>query len=188
MYCIVKKIGQHRQFYATTSVCVAVLIMDLILNNEDLGKNSSNNPVVYVIYLGCRGNFRPLKMDDYFQPPPTLSSDNLVHLSSQDIDYAGPFCPSGFRKAKKLCFVNLSHEHLEVSQELLLKLVITRHFICVIFPVPIVTSFYSYAFRNSGYVLCLIVISHCACYEKVEVQVQFTNLNLFVVIVLISIF
>ena len=137
--------------------------MDLILLNEDLVKKSTNDPVVYVSQLGCHGNFRPLKMGVYSQLPPTLASDNLVHLSSWNIDNAGPFRPSGFRNAKKLCFVNLSPEHLEVSQELLLKLVITRHFICVIFPAPIVTSFYSYAFRNSGYVLCLIVISHCAC-------------------------
>ena len=120
-------------------------------------------------------------MDDYFLPHPTLASDNLVHLSNWNIDNAGPFRPSGFRNAKKLCFVNLSPEHLEVSQELLLKLVITRHFICVIFPAPIVTSFYSYAFRNSGYVLCLIVISLivlCVLMKRLRYVVD----NLFVVI------
>ena len=55
--------------------------MDLILLNEDLVKNSTNDPVVYVSQLGCHGNFRPLKMFVFSQLPPSLASVNLVHLS-----------------------------------------------------------------------------------------------------------
>ena len=53
--------------------------MDLILLNEDLVKNSTNDPVVYVSQLGCHGNFRPLKMGVFSQLPPSLASDKYIY-------------------------------------------------------------------------------------------------------------